>query len=73
MDEFYKNKDVDASRMQILVHNGIVNLSGCVRTEKERIRAQEIVCKMEHVWNVENELEVKDESKRRFFDRPLFS
>lgn len=74
MDEFYKNPDVDASRMQILVHNGIVNLSGSVRSVREKKRAEEIVRKMDHVWNVENELEVNTGTTTRSrFDLPGFS
>lgn len=74
MDEFYKNKDVDASRMQIIVYNGIVNLSGSVRTEKEKKRAEEIVRKMDHVWNVENELVVDSGAPTRSrFDLPGIS
>lgn len=73
MDEFYKNKDIDASKIQILVYNGIVNLSGFVRTEREKKRAEEIVRNLDHVWNVENELLIDNESvKRSGYDPPTF-
>jgi hypothetical protein len=72
-DLFYKSKEVDGSRVEILVHNGIVNLSGSVRTEREKKRAEELVRCMDHVWNVENEIRIEDDSaKRKGYGLPGF-
>lgn len=70
LDEFYKTKNLDASRIHVLVHNGVVNLSGVVSSEKEKVAAEALVRNLPHVWNVENELEIEKESSRpSYFSR----
>lgn len=63
LDEFYSNNDLDASRINVLVHNGIVNLSGFVSSEHEKKKAEEAARSILHVWNVENEIQIEDESR----------
>ena len=62
LDAFYSNKEIDASRINVLVHNGIINLSGVVLSVREKNIAEEIARNIPEVWNVENELEVLTEN-----------
>lgn len=61
VDTLYRNKELDSSHINVLVHNGVVNLSGYVLSEKDRVKAEAEIRKIDHIWNVENEILIRDE------------
>jgi BON domain len=66
MDAIYKSREIDGSRVSILVHNGIVNLFGFVLKDQDRLTIEKIVRSIKEVWSVENEIVVQgtDDFKR---------
>lgn len=56
LEAFYHSDRLDSSKINVLVYNGKVNLSGSVFSENEKKTAEEIVKAIPFVWTVENEL-----------------
>lgn len=62
LDALYKSDEVDASNISVLVINGNVQLTGCVKSMEEKIVAGEIVMKLPDVWSVSNVLVIRAEN-----------
>lgn len=73
LDALYRNKDIDASQVNVLVHNAVVNLSGTVKSEREKAAAENCIRELKEVWNVENEISVDSGIKQKSFVLPGFS
>ena len=56
LDALYKNKSIDGSQIYVLVHNGMVNLTGYVASDNERKEVEKTVRELKEVWSVENQL-----------------
>lgn len=54
----YEAKELDASNVKVEAINGNVILSGNVRSEELKVRAQKIAQSVEGVWKVINDLNV---------------
>ncbi len=50
--------DVGGMRIEVAVHNGEVTLTGKVRTDKQKSRAEKVAKKVKGVTGVKNELVV---------------
>jgi osmotically-inducible protein OsmY len=53
------DRDVKGGAIQVEVHDGVVTLSGKVKEEKQKIKAERITRKVKGVKKVVNQLEVE--------------
>lgn len=56
--KLYESKEVDASLIEVIVLNGHVLLTGKVQSEKAKEKVTELICNLDGVWKVENQLVV---------------
>lgn len=54
--KLYESKDVDASLIEVIVLNGHVLLTGKVQSEKAKAKVTELICNLDGVWKLENQL-----------------
>lgn len=66
LDAFYKHPQLDASEISVIVVQRTVGLVGYVKSEKERLLAEEIVKSLWSAWRVQNDLQVKTSEKSDF-------
>jgi hypothetical protein len=59
LDALYRDSVVDASGITLLVHNGVIDASGTVRTNAERARALALLRELPGVWSVDDALELE--------------
>lgn len=50
--------DLDATRIRVVIEDGVVHLRGAVRTHSARVLARELACAADGVENVVDELDV---------------
>lgn len=63
LEELYHCKDLDASSINVNVINGVVILSGFVKSEYEKQIAAEKAQDVAGVWNVRNEIKIDTENR----------
>lgn len=63
VDALYECKDLDASEINVNVLNGVVVLSGYVKSEVEKETATAVIWDIANIWNIRNEIQVSDEEK----------
>lgn len=60
LDALYKSENLDASKIFVMVKDKTVELSGEVKSEVERIEAEDITRSLPNVWSLVNGLVVTD-------------
>lgn len=58
IEALYKNPQLDASLVKMIVLNGIVCLFGSVKSEQEKREAEKTAERVSGVWKVRNELQI---------------
>lgn len=59
-DALYRNPQIDASGIKLIVLNGIVCLFGSARTDQEKKEAEKTVRELPGVWSVRNEIKIEE-------------
>lgn len=58
-----RNENTSASKIHVDTKEGVVTLSGVVRSQKERIAANEVAKKIDGVKRVDNALKLRSETR----------
>ena len=58
VNALYGCEDIDASQINVNVINGVVILSGYVKSEYEKQTAQKVIGDLAGVWNIRNEIQL---------------
>jgi osmotically-inducible protein OsmY len=68
MDELEFEPSLDATHIGVIVENGIVTLTGHVKTYMEKLKAEEVVRRVKGVYGIAEELEVRYPSDKKTAD-----